>query len=144
MAYRNSNKARLMSGYIYIMGGGAITWMSQKQTMVTVSMTKAEYIMLSEASCKACWLRNLFEELGRPTVIHRDNNRSVVMVRNPQFHQHVKHIETKWHQVRDLIEREIVSIVNCRDPEQMADILTKALAHPKHKHHVEEMGIALM
>ena len=145
-AYANADNGRSTSGYVFTVGGGAITWMSRKQTTTAVSTTEAEYIALSEASREACWLRNLYEELGfpqpGPTVIHGDNNGSIAMARNPQFHKRAKHIETKWHLIRDLVEQGTVSLVSCRDPEQTADILTKPLARPKHKRHVEEMGVA--
>jgi hypothetical protein len=64
------------------------------------------------------------------------------MVKNPQFHRKSKHIEHKWHWIRDAVENGIVAIESCRDPDQTADVLTKALARPKHKKHTGEMGLA--
>jgi hypothetical protein len=63
------------------------------------------------------------------------------MARNPQFHKRSKHIATRWHWVRDLVQNEIITIESCRDPEQTADILTKPLARQKHQKHVKEMGL---
>ena len=45
-------------------GEGAITWSSKKQISTALSSTEAEYVALSEASREACWLRNLYTELG--------------------------------------------------------------------------------
>ena len=145
-AYMNVDEYRSTSGYVFIVGGGAISWMSRKQSTVALSTANAEYVALSEAGREACWLRNLFEELGfpqlSPTVIHGDNDGSIAMAKNPQFHKKSKHIATKWHWIREQTERETISLHSIRDPEQTADILTKSLARPKHKRHVAEMGLA--
>lgn len=129
-------------------GGGAVTWRSKKQTTIALSSTEAEYVVLSEAGREACWLRNLYEELGQkqnePTLIKGDNDGSIAMARNPQFHKQSKHIDIRWHWVRNLTEEKEIKIESCRDPEQTADVLTKALARPKHQKHVGEMGIAHM
>ena len=76
-----------------------------------------------------------------PSVIKGDNEGSISMTRNPLFHKRSKHIAIKWHWIRDLVRDEIVSIESCRDPEQTADIFTKALHRPKHQRHLKEMGL---
>lgn len=144
-AYANTDDLKSTSGYVFLSEGGAITWRSKKQTTIALSSTEAEYVALSEAGREACWLRNLYDELGYkqkiPTIIKGDNDGSIMMARNPQFHKRSKHIDTRWHWIRDLVENNVVRIESCRDPEQTADVLTKALAKPKHTKHVEEMGL---
>ena len=133
---------------MFVVNNGAITWRSKKQTMIALSSTEAEYIALSEAGCEACWLRNLYEELGytqkSPNLLKGDNDGSIAMARNPQFHKRSKHIATRWHWVRDLVQNGMITIESCCDPEQMADVLTKPLAHPKHQKHVSEMGLVIV
>jgi hypothetical protein len=145
-AYANADDYKSTSGYVFLAAGGAITWMSKKQSVITLSSTESEYIALSEAGREACWLRSLHAELGfpqeKPCVLRGDNNGSIAMARNPQFHKKAKHIATKWHWIRNMVDEGVVDIQSCRDPEQTADILTKALARPKHKRHIEEMGLA--
>jgi len=63
------------------------------------------------------------------------------MAKNPQFHQQAKHIEIKWHSIRQMIKCGKVLAISCHGNQQTADILTKALPCPKHKQHVSEMGI---
>jgi hypothetical protein len=120
--------------------------MSKKQSIIALSSMESEYIALSEAGREACWFRSLYRELGfpqeKPSLIRGDNNRSIAMVRNPQFHKKSKHIATKWHWIRDMVESKEIEIESCRDPEQTADVLTKPLARPKHKKHTGEMGLA--
>ena len=96
---------------------------------------EAEYVALSEAGHKATWLRNLYSELGfpqnHPTIIKGNNNSSIILTHNPQFHQQSKHIALHHHWVQDLVTDKILDIQNCCNPEQTADILTKALPRPK-------------
>jgi hypothetical protein len=119
-AYANANDCKSTSGYVFIMAGGAITWRSKKQTTVALSSTEAEYIALSEVGCEVCWLRNLCNELGfpqtAPTLLKGDNDRSIVMARNPQSHKCSKHIGIRWHWVRDLAQDGILNIKSCHDP----------------------------
>ena len=63
----------------------------QKQTTIALSSTEAEYIALSEAGREVCWLHNLYEEIRyiqtSPNIIKGDNEGSISMVHNPQFHK---------------------------------------------------------
>jgi ribosomal protein S12 methylthiotransferase accessory factor YcaO len=120
--------------------------MSKKQSVVALSSTDAEYVALSEAGREACWLRSLYHELGydqaKLTQIRCDNNGAIAMARNPQFHKRAKHIDIRWHWIRDQVQEGTIDVQSCRDPEQTANVLTKALARPKHRKHSEEMGLA--
>ena len=145
-AYGNLDERKSTTGYVFIAGKGAITWRSKKQQVVALSSTEAEYVALSEAAREACWLRSLFKELGYeqnyPTQIHGDNEGALAMAKNPQFHQRAKHIDIKWHSIRQMIKRKKIQVESCRGQQQTADVLTKALPRPKHKQHVSEMGMA--
>ena len=116
-AYGNMDDYKSTSGYVFIVGNGAITWRSKKQTSVALSSTEAEYVALSEAGREACWLRSLYEELGypqeSPTLIKGDNDGSIAMARNPQFHKRSKHIGIRWHWIRELVQENIITIESC-------------------------------
>jgi len=127
-------------GYVFLAGNGAITWSLQKQVSIALLSTEAEYIALAEAAQEAYWLKSLYGKLGLlqenvPTLIQGDNNGLIAMARNLQFHKCSKHIEICWHWVRNLVQEGKVFIDSCHDPEQMANILTKALLCPKHQKH---------
>ena len=77
-----------------------------------------------------------------PTLICGDNDRSLAMAQNPLFHKRSKHIAIRWHWVRELVQEGTITVNSCRNPEQTADILTKALPRQKHTRHVAEMGLA--
>jgi hypothetical protein len=144
-AFANQDDGKSTSGYVFLASGGGITWKSKKQSIIALSSTEAEYVALSEAGREALWLRNLYGELGftqtNPTIIKGDNEGSVSMTHDPQFHARSKHIALRHHWVRELVEMNILDIQSCRDPEQTADVLTKALPKPKHVRHTEEMGV---
>jgi hypothetical protein len=86
-----------------LINGGIVTWMSRKQTSITLSSTEAEYIALSEAARKIVWLWHLLGELGyiqiSPMVLLGDNDGSIALAKNPGFHKQMKHIELRWHWV---------------------------------------------
>jgi hypothetical protein len=92
------------------------------------------------------WLRHLYGELGyiqkKPTLLLGDNDGSIAMARNPQFHKRSKHVDIRWHWVRDLVQDGLINIQDCRDPDQTADILTKALQKQKHNKHLKELGLS--
>jgi hypothetical protein len=100
-SFASTDDYKSVTGYVFLSAGEAITWKLKKQTIIALSTTEAEYIALSEAGCEACWLRGLYEELGfpqkAPTVIKGDNEGSVILTHNPQFHNHSKHIGLHYH-----------------------------------------------
>jgi hypothetical protein len=106
---------------------------------------ESEYVALSKAGCEAVWLRNLYDKLGFPqkaaVIIKGDNEGSVILTHNPQFHQQSKHIQICHHWIRDLVQEKTLDINYCSDAEQTADVLMKPLPKPKHVKHTVEMGL---
>jgi hypothetical protein len=106
-SFGNTEDLKSITGYVFMMAGGAITWFSKKQSITAMSTTEAEYIALSEAAREARWLRNLFSELGFAqillTMIRGDNEGSIAMSKNPQFHKRSKHIDLQYHSIRDSV-----------------------------------------
>ena len=102
-AFPNADDHKSTTGYVFLGSGGTIMWKSKKQTVIALASMEAEYVALSEARREATWLRNLYSELGfppiNPTIIKRDNDGSVVLTHNPQFHQRLKHITLCHHWV---------------------------------------------
>lgn len=120
-----------ISGYCFSLGSGMVSWATRKQKTVSLSSCEAEYIAAAEA-CKECtWLRSLLEALGlcqpSPTPLLCDNQSSITLARDPSFHARVKHINVKYHYIRECIELGELYIhwVNTKD--NIADAFTKAL-----------------
>ena len=99
---------RSTSGNVFLLGGGAITWSSSKQSSVALSTVEAEYMALSVATQEAIWLRQLQEELGvtkaSPKLINEENQGAISMAKNPVFHKRTKHVQICYHFVREAVE----------------------------------------
>ena len=92
-AYANHDDLKSTLGYVFLASGRArraITWKSKKQSTIALSSTEAKYVALLEAAREACWLNCLYEELGylqkSPIIIKGDNDGSIAMAKNQQFH----------------------------------------------------------
>jgi hypothetical protein len=85
------NNCKSTSSYIFALGGGTISWNSKKQPTVALSSTEAKYITGAHAAKEAVWLRILLSELGQdmssPTILHIDNQSTMAITCNPEFHK---------------------------------------------------------
>ena len=133
------------SGYVFLLGGNIISWASKKQPVVALSTTEAEYIALCLATQEAIWLRRLCASVGqaqtKPTKILEDNQGTISMSRNPRDNSRTKHIDIKYHFVREAVEKNETDIVHCRTQEMVADTLTKGLPKPAFERHRNSMNI---
>lgn len=86
---------RSTSNYVFMMGSGAISWASNKQQVVTLSTTKAKFIVAATSTCQVIWLRRILEELQfyqhGPIMIHCDNSSTIKLSKNPVLHGRSKH-----------------------------------------------------
>jgi hypothetical protein len=96
-------------------------------------------------SHEAVWLRklltNLFDHEMDSTIIHCDNQSCVKLSENPVFHDKSKHIEIKYHYIRDMVQRKAVHVQYLPTHEQIADIFTKPLARTKFEYFHERLGL---
>ena len=102
------------SGCCFSMGLGVISWFSRKQSCVALSTIEAEYVVDCSASCEAVWLRKLLYDLFDlqldATCIYCDNQGCVNLLENLLFHDKSKHIEIKYHYIRDMVQRGVVKL----------------------------------
>ena len=91
-----------------------ISWFSRKQSYVALSTTEVEYVAACSASCEAVWLRKILSDLFDlqldATCIYCDNQSCVKLSKNPVFHDKSKHIEIKYHYIRDMVQRGAVKL----------------------------------
>ena len=137
---------RSTSGYVFQLGGGPISWQSRRQPLVTLSVTEAEYVALTYATQEAIFIRGVLEDMGYPlkdsTVIYEDNKGAVEMASHPTSHRNTKHIDTKYHFVREQVTQNIVSIKYCSTTQQTADIMTKGFGKTKFAQLRELLGVS--
>jgi hypothetical protein len=139
---------RSVSGYSFIITGGAVSWSAKTQPTVALSSVEAEYMSSTHATKEALWWRSLLTELGRgekdlptPTTIFSDSQGSIALVKNPEFHSRTKHISIQQHFVREHVERKAVTFVYKQTQDMAADVLTKALARQQHLKLIEMFGL---
>lgn len=136
------------SGFTFLFGGAAISWISRKQSSVTLSSMEAEYVSLSEACQELTWLRALLKDMGQEqrnaTVIHEDNQSCIAFVKADRATRRSKHIETKEQYVKNLCEAGKVQIKYCPTESMTADLLTKPLGVQKLQRFTEMIGMQII
>ena len=117
------------------MCGGAVSWYSRKQRIVALSTVEAEYISLSFASQEAIWFRALVGEIeGLEKVkikLYCDNKGAISLAKDHRVNQRTKHIDIRYHCIRDTIEREEIDVEYIETENMLAVIFTKATPRPR-------------
>ncbi|KAL0375548.1 UNVERIFIED_CONTAM: Retrovirus-related Pol polyprotein from transposon RE2 [Sesamum calycinum] len=133
------------SGYTFSLGSGIFTWASKKQATVAQSSAEAEYIAAAATSNHAIWLRRILEDMGEkqeePTTIYCDNKSAIAITKNPVQHNRTKHIDIKYHSLREATTRGEIELKYCSTEEQLADIFTKALPRNKFEELRMKIGV---
>ncbi|GMF31191.1 unnamed protein product [Phytophthora lilii] len=136
------------TGYVFQVFGGPVSWGSKKQSSVSLSTSKAEYIALSLAIQEGKWVHRLLSEIlaaagdATPDLkIYEDNQSCIKMTKNPVNHGRAKHIDIKYHHIRKEVKRGEVIVEYCETATMLADILTKGLAGPRHKDLTAALGV---
>ncbi|KRY44405.1 Retrovirus-related Pol polyprotein from transposon TNT 1-94 [Trichinella britovi] len=140
----NSDDRRSYTGYVFKFGNAAINWESRKQRTVALSSTEAEYMALSEACKEAMHLKRMIEAitgLCKSVVLQSDNQSELKLAKNPVFHARTKHIDIRYHFIREAAERKDVELRYLPTEQMMADVLTKGLFKPKHEKCISEIGL---
>jgi hypothetical protein len=118
-----------------MIGSSAVTWSSQKQKSVALSSCEAEYIAASTAACQAVWLSRLLGEMTgeepKKIKLFVDNMSAIALCKNPVYHERTKHIDTRFHFIRECVELGKVDVDHVRTNEQLADVLTKSLGRAR-------------
>jgi hypothetical protein len=124
---------RSTTGYFFMLNGNAISWNSKRQKTVAASSCEAEYMALFEAVKEFTWLSKLLEDLGEPLekfVVHCDNKSAIELAKNPVHHQRSKHIDIKYHFIRERVQAGAFELQYLQSNEMIADALTKPLHFP--------------
>ena len=115
---------------MFKLGAGAISWASKKQPVIALS-TMVEYIATTLCVCQCVWLRRVLEKIEvenkTATMIMCDNSSTIQLSKNPVFHGKSKHIDVKFHFLRDLVNNGVIKLSYYASENQTADIMTKPL-----------------
>ena len=126
---------RSTTGFIFTLAGAPITWSSKQQKTVALSSTEAEYMSAADSVKDAKWVRQLLQDLGyechTPLPIMVDNQGAIHLSKNPGHHHRTKHIDIKYHFIRQEVENGAIELKYLPTQEQPADMMTKTLVGPK-------------
>lgn len=139
----DQDDCRSTTGNIFVLSGGAVSWLSKKQT-AALSTAEAEYIALSQAAQEGIWLKRLLGDLGVKsisTVILEDNQGAIAIAENPVNHSRTKHIDIRYQYVRECVQNGQIQLQYCPTNNMKADILTKPLARPRFEYLGGEIGL---
>ncbi|GJS99877.1 ribonuclease H-like domain, reverse transcriptase, RNA-dependent DNA polymerase [Tanacetum coccineum] len=127
----NTQEGKGTTGIIFYYGDSPISWSTQKQATVALSSCESEFIAATAAATQALWLKRLLSRLTHSKeekiTIMVDNKSAIALMKNPVFHGRSKHIDTKYHFIRECVKREDIQVEFISEEYQKADILTKAL-----------------
>ena len=133
------------SGYAAFVGTSLVSWASRRQPVVAKSTTEAEYIAANEAGSEGVWFRNFLEELGYPqtsaTALYIDNQSTIKVGKNPEHHSRMKHLNTKYHWLREQVEDRVFSLDYLATDRMPVDILTKPLERTLHEKMCHLLGL---
>jgi len=122
---------RSTTGVLFFLGACPISWQSMKQKVVALSTCEAEYIVAVTACCQVVWLGRLLAELtgeeARAPVLMVDNQSAIALAKNPVHHDRSKHIDIKYHFIRDCVDGGRIKLEYVETARQLGDILTKPL-----------------
>jgi hypothetical protein len=118
-----------VSGYVVYANGALITWKSRGQKSVTLSSTEAEYVALAELVTEVQFVKMIIESMGMavriPIKLRADNIGAIFLAKNTTTGQRTKHIDVRYHFIRELVEDGTIEIEFVKTLDNEADIYTK-------------------
>ena len=138
------DRRRSLTGYVFTIGGCAISWKATLQSTVALSTTEAEYMAITEACKEAIWLKGLFSELNEDlqiSTVFCDSQSAIFLTKDQMFHERTKHIDVRYHFVRDIIALGDIVVSKISTHENPADMMTKSLPITKFEHCLDLVGV---
>ena len=143
--WARDNDRKSTGGYLYKLGGAAISWSSKRQNTIALSSCEAEYMAASEAAKEALWMRRLLNELGyagpQQVIIQADNKSAIALAENPMHHGRTKHIEIRYHFIREKVTEGHIKLSFVPTKDEAADGLTKPLTGEAFSKFIKELGL---
>ena len=136
---------RSTTGYLFLLHGGPVAWISRRQSCVSLSTTESEFVAACETTREGIWLQRLLKDLSQgpadPITIMCDNQSAIQLIKNPVFHQRTKHIDVRFHFIREHLEAGNIKVLYVPTNDQIADPFTKPLPNPRFSVIRTQMGI---
>ena len=126
----NKDERKSTSGGCFYVGNNLVSWHSKKQTCISLSTAEAEYIAAGSCCTQLLWMKNMLKDYGFPQTsfnLYCDNTSAIQIAKNPVQHTKTKHIDLRYHFIRDLVEKNTLDLSYIPTERQLADIFTKPL-----------------
>eukprot|EP01031_Cornospumella_fuschlensis_P031801 gene31801-38441_t len=139
-SYGNHTDRKSHTGVTLHIGrtSGSFLSRSKKQTITADSSTVAEFVATHVAAKEIMWVRSLLSELGYPqvgpTILFEDNKSTIHMINNDSHTQKTKHVDIRYHLIREQIQNQVISMEHLSTREMTSDMLTKALPPAPYLH----------
>ncbi|GJU90000.1 hypothetical protein Tco_1302423 [Tanacetum coccineum] len=138
---------RSTSGSAQFLGDKLVSWSSKKQKSIAISSTEAEYIALSGCCAQILWMRSQLTDYGftfNKIPLYCDNKSAIALCCNNVQHSRAKHIDVRYHFIKEQVENGIVELYFVRTEYQLADIFTKPLPRERFNFLIEKLGMRSM
>ncbi|GJY37242.1 hypothetical protein Tco_0422620 [Tanacetum coccineum] len=131
-------------GSMQLLGDRLVSWSSKRQKSAAISSTEAEYIALSGCCAQVLWMRSQLTDYGlgfNKIPIYCDNKSTITLCYNNVQHSRSKHIDIRYHFIKEQVENGVVELYFVRTEYQLADIFTKALCRDRIKFLIDKLGM---
>lgn len=132
------------SGGCQLLGGKLTSWTSKKQNTVSTSTAEAEYVSAASCCAQVLWMKNQLADYGMSyskVPIFCDNTSAIAISQNPVLHSRTKHIDIRYHFIRDHVMKGDIELHFISTDEQLADIFTKPLDETRFKYLISMLGM---
>ncbi|GJW20252.1 putative reverse transcriptase domain-containing protein [Tanacetum coccineum] len=132
------------SGSMQLLGDRLVSWSSKRRTSTAISNMKAEYIALSGCCAQVLWMRSQLTDYGlgfNKIPMYCNNKSAIALFCNNAQHSRSKHIDIRYHFVKEQVENGVVELYFVRTEYQLADIFTKALCRERIEFLIDKMGM---
>nr|GEU70077.1 copia protein [Tanacetum cinerariifolium] len=150
-AFSDSDHARCLdsrkstSGGIQFLGGDKlVSWSSKKQDCTSMSFAEAEYVSLSACCAQVLWMRTQLRDYGfhfDKIPMYYDSKAAIAISCNLVHRSRTKHIDVRYHFIKEKVEKGIVELFFVETEYQLADLFTKALPEERFKYLVRRLGM---
>lgn len=138
-------KRKSTTRVLFFLNGNVVTWMDITKTVVSLSSCEAEYIAAASAACQGVWLSRLIADLTCENVqkfkLLMDSKSALELSKNPVYHEQSKHIDTRYHYIRECVSDGIAEVEHIGTDRQLADVLTKPLGRVKSIEMRQKLGV---
>ncbi|KAJ9554618.1 hypothetical protein OSB04_018663 [Centaurea solstitialis] len=132
------------SGHVQFLGDKLVSWGSKKQHCVSTSTAEAEYVAAASCCSQVLWMRTQLRDYGynfNHIPIYCDSKSAIAITCNPVQHTRTKHIDIRYHFIKDHVERGTIELYFVSTEYQLADLFTKPLDEKRFNFLISKLGI---